>query len=104
MKQRWGLSAQVDFVATANTRNELMLREAGEFAGHLKRCEKDIRAVKVATEGTRSLSSILVCCRVLLENSKERSELHLLSGHMENSSTPGDLQTHIKQHQRCPQS
>ena len=28
-----------------------MLREAGDFAGHLKRCEKDIRNLKNATEG-----------------------------------------------------
>lgn len=28
-----------------------MLKEAGEFASHLKRCEKDIRALKNATEG-----------------------------------------------------
>lgn len=28
-----------------------MLKEAGDFAGHLKRCEKDIRALKNATEG-----------------------------------------------------
>lgn len=38
-------------MATPNTRNEMMLKEAGEFAGHLKRCEKDIRALKNATEG-----------------------------------------------------
>ncbi|DBA90251.1 TPA: hypothetical protein ACH3X1_003543 [Trebouxia sp. C0004] len=28
-----------------------MLRDAGEFAGHIKRCEKDIRILKNATEG-----------------------------------------------------
>ena len=28
-----------------------MLREAGDFANHLKRCEKDIRSLKNATEG-----------------------------------------------------
>ena len=29
----------------------MMLKEAGEFASHLRRCEKDIRALKNATEG-----------------------------------------------------
>ena len=32
----------------------MMLKEAGEFASHLKRCEKDIRSLKNATEGTVS--------------------------------------------------
>lgn len=45
---------------TPNTRNELMLKEATEFSVHLKRCEKDIRALKVATEG------ILVTSKVVL--------------------------------------
>lgn len=40
-----------DFVATPNYRNEIMLKEAGDFANHLKRCEKDIRAMKNITEG-----------------------------------------------------
>ena len=30
-----------------------MLRDAGEFAGHIKRCEKDIRILKNATEGSQ---------------------------------------------------
>ena len=42
------------FLTTSNTRNEAMLREAGEFASHLKKCEKDIRALKQSTEGTLS--------------------------------------------------
>ncbi len=29
----------------------MMLQEAGEFAGHLKKIEKDIRGLKNATEG-----------------------------------------------------
>lgn len=32
----------------------MMLKEASEFAGHLKRCEKDIRALKNATESKTS--------------------------------------------------
>ena len=48
--QKWTLGDR-DFQATPNTRNEMMLKEASEFAGHLKRCEKDIRALKNATEG-----------------------------------------------------
>jgi hypothetical protein len=32
----------------------MMLKEAGEFASHLRRCEKDIRALKNATEGARA--------------------------------------------------
>ncbi len=43
--------ADKDFVPTPNTRNELMLKEAGEFAAHLKRCEQDIANLKEATEG-----------------------------------------------------
>lgn len=39
----WGLSCS----------NEMMLQEAGEFAGHLKKIEKDIRGLKNATEGAR---------------------------------------------------
>jgi len=33
----------------------MMLKEAGEFAAHLKRCEKDIRTLKNATEGRFSI-------------------------------------------------
>lgn len=50
-RQKWKLGDR-DFQVTPNTRNEMMLKEAGEFAMHLKRCEKDIRALKNATEGT----------------------------------------------------
>lgn len=50
VKQNWNLTDK-NFVATSNSRNENMLREAGEFAGHLKRCEKEIRTLKNATEG-----------------------------------------------------
>ena len=48
--QKWHLGDR-EFLATPNTRNEMMLKEASEFAAHLKRCEKDIRALKNATEG-----------------------------------------------------
>jgi len=50
VKQSWHLTDKA-FVATSNSRNENMLREAGDFAGHLKRCEKEIRTLKNATEG-----------------------------------------------------
>lgn len=40
-----------EFQATPNTRNEMMMIEAQEFAGHLRRCEKDIRKMQGATEG-----------------------------------------------------
>jgi hypothetical protein len=49
-RQKWHLG-ETEFQSTPNTRNEMMLKEAGEFASHLKRCEKDIRALKNATEG-----------------------------------------------------
>ena len=49
-RQKWSIGEK-EFLSTPNTRNEMMLKEAGEFAGHLKRCEKDIRALKNATEG-----------------------------------------------------
>lgn len=45
---------------TPNTRNELMLKEATEFSVHLKRCEKDIRALKVATEGLLVTSKVVL--------------------------------------------
>lgn len=45
------VGAEKGFQPTTNARNEAMLAEAGEFANHLKRCEKDIRALKQTTEG-----------------------------------------------------
>ncbi len=51
MRQKWHIADDRDFQSTPNTRNEMMLTEAGEFAAHLKRCEKDIRTLKNATEG-----------------------------------------------------
>jgi hypothetical protein len=51
--QKWNLGDR-EFLATPNTRNEMMLKEASEFASHLKRCEKDIRTLKNATEGAKS--------------------------------------------------
>ena len=50
-KQKWHITLDRSFPATANARNEAMMREAGDFAVHLKRCEKDIRTLKNATEG-----------------------------------------------------
>ena len=50
MKQSWALNEKT-FIATSNARNEHMLKEAGDFATHLKHCERDIRALKNATEG-----------------------------------------------------
>lgn len=50
-RQKYGVGNSADFQPTPNTRNDMMLKEAGEFANHLKRCEKEIRNVKVATEG-----------------------------------------------------
>ena len=58
-RQKWGLGDK-DFQATPNTRNELMLKEATEFSVHLKRCEKDIRALKVATEGLLVTSKVVL--------------------------------------------
>ena len=51
MRQKWHIADDREFQSTPNTRNEMMLKEAGEFAAHLKRCEKDIRTLKNATEG-----------------------------------------------------
>lgn len=50
-----------------------MLKEAGDFANHLKHCERDIRALKNATEGVslrlirNSMLSNISCIRVLSE-------------------------------------
>ncbi len=52
-RQKWHITADKGFASSSNARNELMLRDAGEFAGHIKRCEKDIRILKNATEGTQ---------------------------------------------------
>lgn len=44
-----------------------MLRDAGEFAGHIKKCEKDIRILKNATEGLpRSLLQQSLVCNLSL--------------------------------------
>jgi hypothetical protein len=64
-RQKWGFGDK-DFQVTPNTRNELMLKEATEFSVHLRRVEKDIRAVKVATEG------LLVTSKVVLTSSLPR--------------------------------
>lgn len=40
-----------DFIPTANERNFLMLKEASEFAAHLRRCEQDIATLKESVEG-----------------------------------------------------
>lgn len=60
-RQKWHLApAKAGFSNTSNARNELMLREAGDFAGHLKRCEKDIRNLKNATEGLLNTTKIVM--------------------------------------------
>ena len=51
VRQTMNVGAEKGFQPTTNARNEAMLAEAGEFANHLKRCEKDIRALKQTTEG-----------------------------------------------------
>ena len=45
------VGAEKGFQPTTNARNEAMLAEAGEFANHLRKCEKDIRGLKQTTEG-----------------------------------------------------
>ena len=50
-KQKWHITLDRSFPATVNLRNEAMMKEAGDFASHLRRCEKDIRTLKNATEG-----------------------------------------------------
>lgn len=43
-----------------------MLRDAGEFAGHIKRCEKDIRILKNATEGQKAKKTLLFAACLML--------------------------------------
>lgn len=50
-------------LVTPHCRNEMMLQEAGEFAGHLKKIEKDIRGLKNATESEQQGEKAAVCCR-----------------------------------------
>lgn len=64
-RQKWHITADKGFASSSNARNELMLRDAGEFAGHIKRCEKDIRILKNATEGQKA-KQILVSVTCLL--------------------------------------
>jgi hypothetical protein len=47
----------------------MMLQEAGEFANHLKKIEKDIRGLKTATECERATPAppLAVCCRRCFE-------------------------------------
>lgn len=59
-KQKFHITADKDFVPTPNSRNELMLKEAGEFAAHLKRCEQDIQLIKEATEGLVNTTKIVM--------------------------------------------
>ncbi|RMZ54614.1 hypothetical protein APUTEX25_002200, partial [Auxenochlorella protothecoides] len=49
-RQKWNIVEDKDFQATPNSRNEMMMNEAMEFAGHLRRCEKDIRKMQASTE------------------------------------------------------
>ena len=60
-RQKWHITADKGFASSSNARNELMLRDAGEFAGHIKRCEKDIRILKNATEGQKSHLKFAFC-------------------------------------------
>lgn len=46
---------------TSNARNSAMLKEAATFADHLKHCEKDIRTLKNASEGTATPSRCVKC-------------------------------------------
>ena len=52
------VGAEKGFQPTTNARNEAMLAEAGEFANHLRRCEKDIRGLKQTTEGVCTANSV----------------------------------------------
>lgn len=59
-KQKWHITLDRGFPATANMRNEAMMHEAAEFAVHLRRCEKDIRTLKNATEGLLMTTKIVL--------------------------------------------
>lgn len=59
-RQKWHIGDDREFQATPNTRNEMMLKEAGEFAGHLRRMEKDIRGLKNATEGLLTTTKVIL--------------------------------------------
>jgi hypothetical protein len=57
-RQKWHITLDRSFPATVNLRNEAMMKEAGEFATHLRRCEKDIRTLKNATEGDTAFAPL----------------------------------------------
>ena len=69
-RQKWHITADKGFASSSNARNELMLRDAGEFAGHIKRCEKDIRILKNATEGQKVNSTLLSATCLMLACAK----------------------------------
>ena len=73
VRQTMNIGSDKSFAATPNARNEAMTAEAGDFANHLKRCEKDIRTLRNATESECSLlPNIKTCCALVTY--KTRSE------------------------------
>jgi hypothetical protein len=55
VRQATGLQGR-NFQATSNIRNETMMKEASEFAAHLRRCEKAITDMKNAADSVLSTS------------------------------------------------
>lgn len=50
-RQEFHLDLDPAFQPTGNARCAAMMGEATDFAGQLKKCERDIRGVKAAAEG-----------------------------------------------------
>ncbi|KAK9808708.1 hypothetical protein WJX72_002336 [[Myrmecia] bisecta] len=94
-KQVWHINPVPDkgFVPTPNTRNELMLTDAGEFANHLKRCEKDIRALKNATEGLLNTTKIVMSAPLpkVFEDAGQGKATPVVSGPGQSGSIGGDF-------------
>jgi len=60
LRQKYNLTLDRSFPATVNHRNEAMMKEAGDFALSLRRCEKDIRTLKEATEGLLTTTRLVL--------------------------------------------
>ena len=90
-KQKWHITLDRSFPATANLRNEAMMHEAAEFAVHLKRCEKDIRTLKNATEGGPSAVQLHLFAALRITGACDDARVHSCTppGHKSKHSSTG---------------
>jgi len=63
MRQATGFGEK-NFQRTSNQRNEIMMKEATDFASHLKKCEKAIADMKTACESMLSTTKIAMAAQL----------------------------------------